>query len=76
MASEKVVAPPAFLLRLHPRVIAPTTLDEFEWLEVAGLVKAEAEQLLDWLENHGFDQRQVAMGLDNAFVVRYRRSRR
>ena len=46
---------------------------EPEWLEVSGLGKPQAEQLLDWLEINGFEQRQVVLGADNAFVVRYRR---
>ena len=67
MVSDKVVNPP---------VVVPETssakASELEWLEVSGLAKRQAEDLLDWLENHGFEQRQVVVGTDNLFVVRYR----
>jgi hypothetical protein len=67
MVSEKVVAPPW----VAPKAVARATTDGPEWLEVTGLGKPQAEQLLDWLEVNGFEQRQIAMGPDESFVVRY-----
>jgi hypothetical protein len=71
MASEKVIAPPAVAPKTFPAA-AVAKADEPEWLEVSGLGKPQAEQLLDWLEINGFEQRQILMGADESFVVRYR----
>jgi hypothetical protein len=43
-----------------------------EWLAVAGLDLAQAERLLDWLENHGCQRRHVSIESDRSFVDRYR----
>ena len=72
MASEKVIAPPAAAPRTSPEAAAPAKAEEPEWLEVGGLGKPQAEQLLDWLEVNGYEQRQIVMGPDESFVVRYR----
>ena len=72
MASEKVIAPPAAVPKTSPQPAAPAKADDPGWLEVSGLGKPQAEQLLDWLEVNGFEQRQILMGPDNSFVVRYR----
>ena len=45
---------------------------ETEWLAVADLEKAQAEQLLDWLENHGYEQREVCASADGRLAVRFR----
>jgi hypothetical protein len=52
--------------------MAPAKTSGPAWLEVTGLSKPQAEQLLDWLEVNGFEQRQVVLGPDGSFVVRYR----
>jgi len=67
MARDKVVTPPVVV----PET-SPAAADEPEWHEMSGLTKPQAEQLLDWLEVHGFEQRQVVVGADKLFVVRYR----
>jgi hypothetical protein len=72
MARDKVVAPPAAVPNASPGAATPAAADEPKWLEVSGLGKPQAEQLLDWLEAHGFEQRQILVGPDNLFVVRYR----
>lgn len=38
---------------------------------VAGLTKTEAEELLDWLEANGIDNRELTQADDQGFVVRY-----
>jgi CheY-like chemotaxis protein len=43
---------------------------------VSGLTKAEAEDLLDWLEARGCAEREVAWEDGRGFTVRYRRPRR
>jgi hypothetical protein len=68
MPSEELLAPP----RVAPKASAPATTGGPGWLQVAGLGKPQAEQLLDWLEVNGFEQRQVVLGPDGSFVVRYR----
>jgi hypothetical protein len=68
MASENVIAPPAIALKAASERVG----SESEWLEVGGLCKPQAEQLLDWLETHGYEHRQIVIGLDESFVVRYR----
>jgi hypothetical protein len=72
MASEKVLAPPQAPPKTSPVVCPSAPSDEPEWLEVSGLGKVEAERLLDWLEANGIEQRQVVVGANNLFVVRYR----
>ena len=69
MASEKVIAPPVVAPRTSPETVPAV---EADWLEVSGLGKPQAEQLLDWLEVNGYEQRQIVMGPDESFVVRYR----
>jgi hypothetical protein len=38
---------------------------------VGGLAKAEAEDLLDWLEANGYERRDVAYKEGKGFVVQY-----
>jgi hypothetical protein len=71
MARDKVVTPPAAVPNSSPESADPATVIESDWLEVGGLSKPEAEQMLDWLEVNGFEQRQILVGPDNLFVVRY-----
>jgi CheY-like chemotaxis protein len=40
---------------------------------ISGLTKDEAEYLLDWLEAHGWGDRQVCRDEAGGFLVRYRR---
>jgi hypothetical protein len=68
MPSEELLAPPW----VAPKAVARAKTAGPEWVEVAGLAKPQAEQLLDWLEVNGFEQRQVVLGADGSFVVRYR----
>ena len=72
MASEKMSAPVVIPPKTSPEAAAaPTPADPPEWLEVGGLGTPQAEQLLDWLEINGFEQRQIVVAPDNSFVVRY-----
>jgi hypothetical protein len=68
MATEQVLLPkpPLFL-----RASAASGPDEAYWLEVSGLEKYQAEQLLDWLETNGYERRKVAVGAGGRMVVRY-----
>ena len=43
------------------------------WNCCAGLDKTEAERLLDWLEAHGYAQREIAYIEEKGFTVRWRR---
>ena len=70
MASEKVIARVVSPPKTSPGAAAAPA-DQPEWLEVGGLGKPQAEQLLDWLEVNGYEQRQIVMAPDNSFVVRY-----
>jgi hypothetical protein len=38
---------------------------------VTGLDKAQAEQLLDWLENHGYELWEVSMSANGRLAIRY-----
>ena len=67
MPSEELLAPP----RVAPKA-APAPTAGPVWLEATGLGRQQAEQLLDWLEVNGFEQRQVVLGPDGSFTVRYR----
>ena len=39
---------------------------------VAGLTKGEAEDLLDWLEANGYQQRELSYNDRQGFVVQYK----
>jgi hypothetical protein len=43
------------------------------WDYCEELSKTEAENLLDWLEAHGYTQREVTHVEDHGFTVRWRR---
>jgi hypothetical protein len=43
-----------------------------EPVEVAGLTKEEAEELLDWLEANGCQHMELTLQTDERFAVRYR----
>jgi hypothetical protein len=43
-----------------------------DWWEVADLGKAQAEQLLDWLENNGYTQREIAAATKDWLIIRSR----
>ena len=43
------------------------------WERRERLNKSEAEMLLDWLESHGYSQREVLYVEGNGFTVRWRR---
>lgn len=43
------------------------------WERWERLNKSEAEMLLDWLESHGYSQREVTSSEDGGFTVRWRR---
>jgi hypothetical protein len=45
---------------------------EMDWQKVADLDKAQAEQLLDWLENNGFEQREITQSATGRLTIRYR----
>jgi hypothetical protein len=42
------------------------------WRKVSGLSKAQAEELLDWLEANGYRERELTCTPDGLFTVRYR----
>jgi hypothetical protein len=48
-------------------------LDADGWERWERLNKSEAEMLLDWLESHGYSQREVVYTEDCGFTVRWRR---
>jgi hypothetical protein len=55
-----------------PRLLASfTVLDRSGWLEVPGLELAQAERLLDWLDNHGHQRREVTAGPGGRLTVRF-----
>jgi hypothetical protein len=43
------------------------------WQCREGINKSEAERLLDWLEANGYSQRELSVGEDGCFTVRWRR---
>jgi hypothetical protein len=43
------------------------------WGRCQGLDKVNAEMLLDWLEVHGFSQREVSYDENSGFTVRWRK---
>jgi hypothetical protein len=48
-------------------------MDANRWERRERLNKSEAERLLDWLEANGYSQREVSLGKDGSFTVRWRR---
>jgi two-component system CheB/CheR fusion protein len=62
---------PCELLAVVKREVCPAPFES-----VSGLTKAEAEDLLDWLEGRGCTEREVAWEEGRGFTVRYRRPRR
>jgi len=42
------------------------------WLRVRGLALVEAQQLLDWLENHDVVDRELSFDPATGFIVRWR----
>ena len=57
-----------------PRQILERSQTDAEgWRCCAGLDKTRAEMLLDWLEAHGYNQREVAYLEERGFTVRWRR---
>lgn len=43
------------------------------WQRCERLNKTEAEKLLDWLEAHGYGQREVVYVAEQGFTVRWRK---
>jgi hypothetical protein len=48
------------------------TTDPDGWLRTPTLTKTRAEQLLDWLENHGLRDFELLVDAEQGFVVRWR----
>jgi len=46
--------------------------DESGWKQVAGLSRTDAEQLLDWLENHCVSEKELQLDPAAGFLVRWR----
>ncbi len=56
-----------------PQMLEHSQTDAEGWERCEGLQKAEAEKLLDWLEAHGFSQREVSCTEEGKFTVRWRK---
>jgi hypothetical protein len=56
-------------------ILERSETDAEGWDCCASLDKAEAEMLLDWLEVHGFAQREVVYVEEEGFTVRWRRDK-
>lgn len=53
-----------------------SSTDAEGWERRERLNKSDAERLLDWLEANGYSQREVSLGEDGSFTVRWRRNER
>jgi hypothetical protein len=54
------------------RLITPASCANRQgWLEVRNLLYTEAEDLLDWLENHGICVRELSLDDNERFAVRW-----
>jgi hypothetical protein len=51
----------------------PITIEAEGWATASGLTQREAEELLDWLEANGFNQREVVYTPSAGITVRWRR---
>ena len=58
---------------LPPPIAERRETDVEGWERCVKLTKSEAERLLDWLEANGYSQKEVLLGEDGAFIVRWRR---
>lgn len=56
-----------------PLILDRSRTDAEGWQCSEGLSKTEAESLLDWLEAHGYGQREVSCAEDRGFTVRWRK---
>ena len=65
------IALPRILPRPRPLVTTVAKV-ETDWQKVADLDKAQAELLLDWLENNGFEQREITESATGRLTIRYR----
>ena len=55
-----------------PQIIECSETDADGWDCCPCLDKTQAERLLDWLEVHGYSQREVSYVEDHGFTVRWR----
>jgi len=60
------------ILQRHRLLARPVVKAEMDWQKVADLDKSQAEQLLDWLENNGFEQREITESATGRLTIRYR----
>ncbi|HWG41427.1 MAG TPA: hypothetical protein VN688_01480 [Gemmataceae bacterium] len=56
-----------------PRIVERSETDADGWDYCPCLDKSQAERLLDWLEMHGYSQREVFYVEEHGFTVRWRR---
>jgi len=61
---------PSLLLAFPPA--APATAAAQERARVSGLTLMEAEDLLDWLEQNGYDERGLVCESEQSFAVEFR----
>jgi hypothetical protein len=64
-----VTSPPNRSPEPDPR---PSGAEEQGWAWVGGLTRAEAEQVLDWLEANGYQDRELSFQPEKGFRVRWR----
>ena len=57
------------------KILERSEMDAEGWDCCMGLDKTQAEMLLDWLEAHGYAQREVAYVEEKGFTVRWRRDK-
>jgi hypothetical protein len=56
----------------QPDLSGSPTPDAEGWRECRALDASQAERLLDWLEAHGYAQREVRYEAERGFTVRWR----
>jgi hypothetical protein len=62
-----------FRKKVSPPIPERRDTDAEGWERCANLTKSEAERLLDWLEANGYSQKELLLGEDGSFTVRWRR---
>ena len=71
-ASPPVHGQPPLVASQTPASGSSPSAGPTDFTEVTGLTKAQAEQLLDWLEANGYQAFEVSEFTPNGYTVRYR----
>ena len=69
LVQPRPVSEPSLLLAFPP---APAAATAQERARVSGLTLTEAEDLLDWLEQNGYDERGLVCESEQSFAVEFR----